>query len=93
MCTSNTLNTLLNDFPVFYGKKNREDIPNEKNSSHTIDIFLGKKSFSIKENIPEDLTQSWPLGDKLSIENTSHQGSFSGLILGWGGEGLKRDLQ
>lgn len=57
-------------------------------------IFLGKKrSFSIKENIPEDLTQSWPLGDKLSIENTSHQSSFSGLILGWGGEGLKRDLQ
>lgn len=45
MCTSNTLNTLLNDFPVFYGKKNREDIPNEKNSSHTIDIFGEKKKF------------------------------------------------
>lgn len=67
MPTSSTLNTLLDDCPVFQGKTFWEDHPIKKKRKAPIVLIFGgeekkKKKSLIKENIPEDLTQSQPLG-------------------------------
>lgn len=68
MPTSSTLNTFLDDCPVFQGKTFWEDHPIKKKKKSTDSFdFWGeeekkKKKSLIKENIPEDLTQSQPLG-------------------------------
>lgn len=69
MPTSSTLNTLLDDCPVFQGKTFWEDHPIKKKKKKSTDSFdfwgeeeKKKKKSLIKEIITEDLTQSQPLG-------------------------------